>query len=110
IESARAYVETQERIASVLAPNVLAELSSTTLAAPRDDASAALPKRVAAFDDELRTARDATARHLDAAARATAIAGVLAIAFLCALYAALLRALRSKVRLDERLANETNHD
>jgi len=110
IETARAYVETQERIAYVLAPNVLAELSSTTLAAPRDDAKAALPKRVAALDDELRTARDATARHLDAATRATAIVGVLAIGFLCALYAALLRALRGKDRLDERLGNETNHD
>jgi diguanylate cyclase (GGDEF)-like protein len=110
LASARAYIEAQDRIAAMLAPNVLAELSSTTLDAPRDEASAAKSRRVAALEDDLRAARAAAARHLDAAARATVMAGLLATGFFCALYAALLRTLRSKARLDERLGTEANHD
>jgi diguanylate cyclase (GGDEF)-like protein len=110
ISSGRAYVAEQNRIEALTQRSrVLSDLSSTIDAAQRNADPGALPGRVPDFA-QLRAAREAARRHLEATERAGALLGALAIAFFCLTYAALLRGLRGQRRLRERLRDQSNHD
>jgi diguanylate cyclase (GGDEF)-like protein len=110
MSSGRAYVDAEYRIEALLAPDVLSELSTTIVAAEGDAARATLTRQVADHVAQLRAARDAAHRHLDATERATALLGALAIAFFCVTNALSLRTLRGQHRLLRQFNEETNHD
>jgi len=110
IERARAYIDTQDRIAVIAAHSVPGELSSTMAAAPRDGPGSPVTARVPETTGELSAAREAARRDLDAAKRASATLGILTIGFFCAGFASSLRSRHREVRLIERFGRETNHD
>jgi len=111
ISSARAYIAADQRVDERLqADAVLSRLSSTIDAAPRDIDHAALAKDVRGWLAAAAAERDEARRKLEVVERAAALLGALAIGVYCFAYSALLRALRERRQLAQRLQTELNHD
>ena len=112
ISSARAYIAADQRVDERLqADAVLSRLSSTIDAAPREDIDhAALTKDVRGWLAAAVAERDEARRKLEVVERAAALLGALAIGVYCFAYSALLRALRERRQLAQRLQTELNHD
>jgi len=111
IASARGYVAAEQRVEVLLQTDaVLSWLSSTIDAEPREAARERLTKRAQEWLAEVAAERDAAHRKLDIVERGAALLGALAIALYCFAYSTLLRALRERKRLLERLQAELNHD
>jgi diguanylate cyclase (GGDEF)-like protein len=111
ISSARAYIAADQRVDERLqADAVLSRLSSTIDAAPRDIDHAALTKDVRGWLAAAAAERDEARRKLEVVERAAALLGALAIGVYCFAYSALLRALRERKQLAQRLQTELNHD
>jgi diguanylate cyclase (GGDEF)-like protein len=111
ISSARAYIAADQRVDERLqADAVLSRLSSTIDAAPRDIDHAALTKDVRGWLAAAVAERDEARRKLEVVERAAALLGALAIGVYCFAYSALLRALRERRQLAQRLQTELNHD
>ena len=111
IVSARGYVAAEQRVEVLLQTDAVRSwLSSTIDAEPREDARERLSKRAQEWLADVASERDIARRKLDVVARGAALLGALAIAFYCFAYSTLLRALRERKRLLERLQAELNHD
>ena len=111
ISSARAYIAADQRVDERLqAEAVLSRLSSTIGAAPRDIDHAALTKDVRGWLAAAAAERDEARRKLEVVERAAVLLGALAIGVYCFAYSALLRALRERKQLAQRLQTELNHD
>ena len=111
ISSARAYIAAEQRIDERLQTDaVLSRLSSTIDAAQRDDPRETLTKDVRGWLVQAAAERDKAHRKLEVVERAAALLGALAIGVYCFAYSALLRALRERKRLAQRLQTELNHD
>lgn len=111
ISTGRAYVAAAQRIDELLQTDrVLSALSSTMNAAQREDAREPLPKHVRGWLAEAAAERDAARRKLDIVERAAALLGALAIGVYGFAFSALLRTLRERGRLAERLRAELQHD
>jgi diguanylate cyclase (GGDEF)-like protein len=111
ISSARAYIAAEQRIDERLQTDpVLSRLSSTIDAAQRDDPRETLTKDVRGWLAGAAAERDEARRKLEVVERAAALLGALAIGVYCFGYSALLRALRERKRLAQRLQAELNHD
>ena len=111
ISGARAYIAVEQRIDERLQTDaVLSRLSSTIDAAQRDDPRETLTKDVRGWLAQAAAERDEAHRKLEVVERAAALLGALAIGVYCFAYSALLRALRERKRLAQRLQTELNHD
>ena len=111
LSAGRDYVAAEERIdALVLGDGVLSDLSSTTGAAQRDDAARVQSRRVAELRDRVRAERATARAQLDTLQRMTMFVGALAVALPCFACAVLLRGMRERERLPERVHDKSQHD
>lgn len=107
ISTARDYVAAEQRIEEQLqSGDVLSRLSSTIGAGAPEALAKIGPGRLAKAAAE----RDAARRKLDVVERTAALLAALAIGLYCFAYSALLRALRERKGLAQRLQAELHHD
>jgi diguanylate cyclase (GGDEF)-like protein len=111
VSTGRAYLDAEERAdAGLYAQAVLPALSSTIDAARRPDNREVLPKRVPDAVAGADNARAAARRMLGAVETALAVFAALTVVACSAAAAVLLRLLRERARLADRVQSELNHD